>query len=112
MRVAQLLETSAASPRTQPRYIGKAMQVLVERDATRSSAQAMGKTDGNITVIWEKGTGDFRPGTLITKQILMPPLRLSMGSEIPLSWAVRIGDINNLTLWNNSVHLMVEMNIS
>jgi len=29
----------------------------------------MGKTDGNITVVWEKGTGDFQPGTLITKQI-------------------------------------------
>ena len=71
MRVAQLLSNSAPHyPRTQPPvHRHKAMQVLVERDATRSSTQAMGKTDGNITVVWEKGTGDFRPGTLITKQI-------------------------------------------
>ncbi|MFZ3013683.1 MAG: TRAM domain-containing protein, partial [Nitrospira sp.] len=51
------------------RYIGKDVTILVEGDATRSSTQAMGKTDGNITVVWEKGTDDFRPGTLITKQI-------------------------------------------
>ncbi|MDH4086387.1 MAG: tRNA (N6-isopentenyl adenosine(37)-C2)-methylthiotransferase MiaB [Nitrospira sp.] len=70
MRVAQLLETQRRTTlERNQRYIGKAMQVLVERDATRSPTQAMGKTDGNITVVWEKGTGDFRPGTLITKQI-------------------------------------------
>ncbi|MEK6586135.1 MAG: tRNA (N6-isopentenyl adenosine(37)-C2)-methylthiotransferase MiaB [Nitrospirota bacterium] len=70
MRVAQLLETQRRiTLERNRRYIGKAMQVLVERDATRSSSQAMGKTDGNITVVWEKGTGDFQPGTLITKQI-------------------------------------------
>jgi tRNA-2-methylthio-N6-dimethylallyladenosine synthase len=70
LRVAQLLETQRRITRERNRrYIGKAMQVLVERDATRSSTQAMGKTDGNITVVWEKSTGDFRSGTLITKQI-------------------------------------------
>jgi len=70
MRVAQLLETQRRiTLERNRRYIGKTMQVLVERDATRSSTQAMGKTDGNITVIWEKGTDHYRPGTLITKQI-------------------------------------------
>lgn len=50
-------------------YIGQDVEVLIERDATRSSTQGMGKTDGNITVVWDKGTGLFRPGTLITKRI-------------------------------------------
>jgi tRNA-2-methylthio-N6-dimethylallyladenosine synthase len=50
-------------------YIGRDIEVLVERDATRSSTQGMGRTDGNITVVWEKGTSPFRPGALITKHI-------------------------------------------
>jgi len=29
----------------------------------------MGKTDGNITVVWNKSTGHFEPGTLATKHI-------------------------------------------
>jgi tRNA-2-methylthio-N6-dimethylallyladenosine synthase len=51
------------------RYIGKHVEVLVERDATKSPTQGMGKTDGNITVVWEKGTDPFEPGMLITKNI-------------------------------------------
>lgn len=51
-------------------YIGKELEILIERDATRSSAQGMGKTDGNITVVWDKGTGLFEPGTMIAKRII------------------------------------------
>lgn len=51
------------------KYIGKDVEVLIERDATRSSTQGMGKTDGNVTVVWDKGTSLFEPGTLITKHI-------------------------------------------
>ncbi len=69
-RVLKLVEIQRAITAERNRhYIGKNVEILVERDATRSSTQAMGKTDGNITVVWEKGTDDFRPGTLITKQI-------------------------------------------
>ena len=50
-------------------YIGKDLEILIEGDATRSSAQGMGKTDGNVTVVWDKGTGPFEPGTMITKHI-------------------------------------------
>ena len=50
-------------------YVGRDIEVLVERDATRSSTQGMGKTDGNITVVWDKGSSPFRPGALITKHI-------------------------------------------
>lgn len=70
MRVAQLVEIQRRITLERNRqYIGKAMEVLVEGDATRSSTQAMGKTDGNITVVWDKSTGHFEPGTLATKQI-------------------------------------------
>jgi tRNA-2-methylthio-N6-dimethylallyladenosine synthase len=51
------------------RYIGQDLEILIEGDATRSSTQGMGKTDGNITVVWDKGTGLFEPGTLVTKHI-------------------------------------------
>lgn len=70
MRVAQLVEMQRRiTLERNRRYIGKDMDVLVEGDATRSPTQAMGKTDGNITVVWNKSTGDFRSGTLTTKHI-------------------------------------------
>jgi len=70
MRVSQLVETQRRiTLERNRRYIGKALEVLVEGDATRSSTQTMGKTDGNITVVWDKSTGDFEPGTLTTRRI-------------------------------------------
>ncbi|HMS86515.1 MAG TPA: tRNA (N6-isopentenyl adenosine(37)-C2)-methylthiotransferase MiaB [Nitrospira sp.] len=69
-RVAKLVEIQRAiTGERNRRYIGKTMEILVEGDATRSSKQGMGKTDGNITVVWEKGTGHSEPGTLMTKHI-------------------------------------------
>jgi tRNA-2-methylthio-N6-dimethylallyladenosine synthase len=50
-------------------YIGRDVEILVEGDATRSSTQGMGKTDGNITVVWDKGADPFEPGTVVTKHI-------------------------------------------
>ncbi len=71
MRVAQLIEIQRRiTLERNRRYIGQALAVLVEGDATRSSSQGMGKTDGNITVVWDKNTGDPRPGTLSTKRIV------------------------------------------
>ncbi|MBH0200880.1 MAG: tRNA (N6-isopentenyl adenosine(37)-C2)-methylthiotransferase MiaB [Nitrospira sp.] len=71
MRVAQLVDTQRRITLDRNRrYIGKDVEILVEREATRSSTQAMGKTDGNITVVWDKGTGGFEPGTLTTKHIV------------------------------------------
>ena len=84
MRVAQLVETQRRiTAERNRRYIGQDLEILVEGDATRSSTQAMGKTDGNITVVWDKSTGDFRPGTLTTNISLTPRLQPSMGSKIP-----------------------------
>lgn len=70
-RVAKLMEIQRAiTAERNRRYIGKTVEVLIEGDATRSSTQGMGKTDGNITVVWEKNTGHAEPGTLMTKHIL------------------------------------------
>jgi tRNA-2-methylthio-N6-dimethylallyladenosine synthase len=70
MRVSKLVETQRRITLDRNRrYIGRGIEILVERDATRSSTQGMGKTDGNITVVWDKGTSLFEPGTLVTKHI-------------------------------------------
>ncbi len=71
MRVAQLVEIQRRiTLERNRRYIGQALEILVEGDATRSSTQGMGKTDGNITVVWDKSTGDPSRGTLSTKRIV------------------------------------------
>jgi tRNA-2-methylthio-N6-dimethylallyladenosine synthase len=70
MRVAQLVETQRRiTLERNRRHIGKNMEILVEGDATRSSTQGMGKTDGNVTVVWDKRTGHSEPGTMMTKHI-------------------------------------------
>ena len=51
-------------------HIGLHLPILIERDATKSSTQGMGKTDGNVTVVWDKGTDPFVPGTVVTKRIV------------------------------------------
>ncbi|MGE0644590.1 MAG: tRNA (N6-isopentenyl adenosine(37)-C2)-methylthiotransferase MiaB [Nitrospira sp.] len=69
-RVAQLIEVQRAiTAKRHRRYIGNDMEILVEGDATRSSNQGMGKTDGNITVVWDKSTGHPDPGSIATKRI-------------------------------------------
>ena len=50
-------------------YRGSILPVLVEGDAKRSSLQAMGKTDGNITVVWDKSSAPGEPGSLLNLSI-------------------------------------------
>ncbi len=70
-RVARLVELQRRITLERNRdYIGKEVAILIERDATRSSTQGMGKTDGNITVVWDKGDSLFEPGSFITKRIV------------------------------------------
>ncbi|MBX3320733.1 MAG: MiaB/RimO family radical SAM methylthiotransferase, partial [Nitrospira sp.] len=69
-RVAKLVDIQRAiTAERNRRYIGKTVEILVEGDATRSSSQGMGKTDGNITVVWDKSTGHPGPGAMVTKHI-------------------------------------------
>lgn len=50
-------------------YLGATLPVLVEGDAKKSPLQAMGKTDGNITVIWNKTDQPSQPGQLVVRSI-------------------------------------------
>lgn len=50
-------------------YLGETLPVLVEGDAKKSSLQAMGKSDGNVTVIWNKADLACRPGDLVACSI-------------------------------------------
>ena len=45
--------------------VGHNAAVLVEGDAKKSSSQWMGKTDGGITVVWEKSGMALQPGDLL-----------------------------------------------
>jgi tRNA-2-methylthio-N6-dimethylallyladenosine synthase len=45
--------------------VGRTLPVLVEGDAKKSSAQWMGKTDGGITVVWEKSMKAVQPGDVV-----------------------------------------------
>jgi tRNA-2-methylthio-N6-dimethylallyladenosine synthase len=46
-------------------FLGTTLAVLVEGDAKRSSLQSMGKSDGNITVVWAKDSVPADPGQMI-----------------------------------------------
>ena len=70
-RVSKLVELQRSITLERNRaYIGRDVAVLIEGDATRSSTQGMGKTDGNVTVVWSKEAGLREPGTLVTKHII------------------------------------------
>ncbi len=70
-RVSALVERQRAiTLERHRRFIGRTVTVLVEGDAARSPKQGMGKTDGNITVVWDKGSRPFTPGILLEKRIV------------------------------------------
>ncbi|HSL04548.1 MAG TPA: tRNA (N6-isopentenyl adenosine(37)-C2)-methylthiotransferase MiaB [Nitrospiraceae bacterium] len=50
-------------------YLKTTVPVLVEGDAKRSAAQGMGKSDGNITVIWDKRRISSQPGDMVSLAI-------------------------------------------
>ena len=47
------------------RLLGSTVEVLVEGDAKRSVAQWMGRTDTNVTVVWEKSNHHIAAGALV-----------------------------------------------
>jgi tRNA-2-methylthio-N6-dimethylallyladenosine synthase len=50
-------------------YLKTTVPILVEGDAKRSTAQGMGKSDGNITVIWDKRAISSQPGDMLSLAI-------------------------------------------
>ena len=69
-RVTALVDLQREISRERNRaYIGSILPVLVEGDAKRSSQQGMGKTDGNITVVWAKACVPGHPGEILNLSI-------------------------------------------
>lgn len=65
-RVTRLVNLQKGiSLRKNRELLGRTVEVLVEGDAKRSSGQWMGRTDGNITVIWEKDDSETKRGDLL-----------------------------------------------
>jgi tRNA-2-methylthio-N6-dimethylallyladenosine synthase len=50
--------------------IGHTVRILIEGDAKRSSDQGMGRTDGNLPVIWAKAAAPCTPGTFLERRIV------------------------------------------
>jgi tRNA-2-methylthio-N6-dimethylallyladenosine synthase len=50
--------------------VGEQVEVLVEGDSKKSASRWSGKTDGNITVVWDKGTAPTMPGDLVPVRII------------------------------------------
>jgi tRNA-2-methylthio-N6-dimethylallyladenosine synthase len=50
-------------------YLKTTIPILVEGDSKRSAAQGMGKSDGNITVIWDKPAISSQPGDIVSLTI-------------------------------------------
>ena len=65
-RVTSLVELQRRiSTERNREYLGQMLRVLVEGDAKKSPLQAMGKSDGNITVIWNKTDLPCQPGQVV-----------------------------------------------
>ena len=83
-RVARLVDLQKAISLEKNRsMIGQTVQVLVEGDAKRSSDQWMGRTDTNITVVWEKGGSGTSPGDFTPIRISHVSATTLFGDEIP-----------------------------
>jgi len=89
-RVTRLVNLQKSiSLRKNEELLGQTVTVLVEGDAKKSSAQSMGRTDGNITVVWEKNGSGSRPGDLIPMKITWVSATTLFGKEIPVSSPAR-----------------------
>jgi tRNA-2-methylthio-N6-dimethylallyladenosine synthase len=69
-RVTRLVELQKSiSLKKNEALVGRTVQVLVEGDAKKSSAQWMGRSDGNLTVVWEKNQASISPGDLVSIRV-------------------------------------------
>lgn len=84
-RVTRLVELQKSiSLRKNQEMVGRTVVVLVEGDAKKSSAQWMGRTDGNITVVWEKNGAGARPGDFVPITITRASATTLFGQQMPL----------------------------
>ncbi|MBM4123762.1 MAG: tRNA (N6-isopentenyl adenosine(37)-C2)-methylthiotransferase MiaB [Nitrospira sp.] len=81
-RVCRLVDLAKSiSLRKNQAMIGKTVTVLVEGDSKKSSAQWMGKSDGNITVVWEKSTPLTQPGKMVSILVDQASVTTLFGAE-------------------------------
>jgi len=85
-RVAKLVDLQKAiSLGLNQRMIDRTVRVLVEGDAKRSSDQWMGRTDGGITVVWEKQDMPYiRYGDLVSVKVIRASATTLFGRPHPL----------------------------
>jgi tRNA-2-methylthio-N6-dimethylallyladenosine synthase len=77
-RVTQLVELQRGiSAKKNREMVGRTVSVLVEGEAKKSSGQWMGRTDGNVTVVWKKDSTQTAPGHLL-------PIRITDASATTL----------------------------
>jgi tRNA-2-methylthio-N6-dimethylallyladenosine synthase len=70
VRVTQLVELQREiSARKNRAVIGQTVPVLVEGGAKKTSSQWMGRTDSNVTVVWDKATAPAARGQLLLIRI-------------------------------------------
>ena len=83
-RVTRLVELQKAiSLRKNRSMIGQTVRVLVEGDAKKSSDQWMGRTDTNITAVWEKRDAGTHPGDFTPIKISHVSATTVFGDELP-----------------------------
>ncbi|HET6673696.1 MAG TPA: TRAM domain-containing protein, partial [Nitrospiraceae bacterium] len=51
------------------RLVGSTVEALVEGDSKRSHDQWMGRTDTNVTVVWQKSEAIVSPGLIVPVRI-------------------------------------------
>ena len=82
-RVNRLIDLQRRiSLRKNQEMVGRTVEVLVEGDAKKSANQWMGKSDGNITVIWEKGTLSTGPGDLVNINVTRASVTALFGQDV------------------------------
>ncbi len=81
-RVSRLVDLQRTiSLRINEALAGTTVKVLVEGDAKKSHDQWMGKTDTNLTVVWDKVDSPTRPGQLISVTITRGSAATLCGEE-------------------------------
>lgn len=83
-RVTKLVELqrslSAEKNRT---LVGQVVEVLVEGEAKKSTAQWMGHTESNVTAVWEKSSMPVSPGDLISLEVYDASPSTLYGTPLP-----------------------------
>jgi len=65
--------------------VGHTVQVLVEGDSKKSTDQWMGKSDSNVTVVWQKGEAPTKPGDLVSVGVFRASVTTLFGSDVRAS---------------------------